>query len=633
MFMDYLIGFIITVLSILIFQLFGMCIVKNQKTYSYSFIIGFIAYSFLVAIVGIPIQIFRISWYVFFAYMLILIFAIIFYIIFNIYRKKIKINMQVMKCYFSENWFLYIGAFFILLLALGHLNTIWSNSLTDDGYYINKMSTLPFINNPFSTDPVTGFKESALTTYSLNTFELEGSFYIFISGLTGTLYARVFLALLNYFIMLNAIHAFLYKLFNFDKDRITAISVQFLVVPLFIILVMNSNFFVYTQEAWTITSAAYFGSALVRIACPFIVLLPLIGEERLNSSNVIITIMSCVVMVSKSTIAIPILFVLAIGYLLFILKRWYAKLILLVIVIAIGFILPNVEKVNTYILSYLVENIKILFPIVGLGCIVFFAFKRRVYLQLFIIVVSTILLLTIPEVNDTFEIFTNYSFVADRCLYSILVFVIIVGFGSTLMCVCIYISSKKAPILLGILSTILSFGFITVTKSNGVKLIEAGRVYFRNPNIVPQNVVKLGETLEHYYASSKIQPIVLVQPGIIVNGYSHFTASILRTFSPNSISVNAALRTQNENTNKESGFYGYSIEDIDVFSQFILDPNEQTTEQLKKLNETYQFNVIIGENFIDQHDQQLAMIGYEKYADLYDPYQNYTFNIYIKSEK
>lgn len=630
MIFNYMIGFLLTLLSIIIFQLFGVCLTDNKKSYSYAFIVGFIVYSFFVAIIGIPIQLLNLSWMYFFVGMIVLILAIIIYIVYSMIVGTLIITKSILADYIKCSWFLYLGSFIILLIALGHIDNIWANNLTDDGFYINKMATLPYIENAFRIDPVTGFTESGFTAYSLNTFELEASFYIYISGLSATLYARFFLALLNYFILLNAINAFIYQLVNREKDVIQQQHLQFFVVPAFLILIMNASLFIDSEASWTITSAAYFGSSLVRVGCPFICMIPLIGVRKLDKEKICFVILICVVMVSKSTIAIPTLFILAISYLIFISKKWWQYLSIILTIILIGWLLPNIASVDTFMQETFLLNIRNVSLILAIIICLILIWYNKVYFNFLLIIFMSILLILIPEVNDTFEGLSNFSFVADRTLYSIFIWLLVTSYISLFIFIYQFVNANKMIAIFGVLLTIVSFSYIVIEKIDKVYLMESISILYKNNNIVPNNTVKLGLELERYYEETGNKPILLMSPGLLVNDHVHFPAAILRSFSPNTISITGALRTQSECKNKESDFYGFNLDDLNIFSEFVLDPNYNTINALDTLNEKYPFNCMIGINFNDQHNELLENIGYYKYSETNDEESWYSYNIYVK---
>lgn len=629
MIFSYIVGFAITFLSIFMFQLLGVCLTKNKKSDSYSFVVGYIVYSFFVAIIGVPLQLLNLSWSVFFIYMILLILGILFYISYSFKKKIVFITKRRLIDYIKNNWFLYIGAFIILIFALGHIDYIWANNLTDDGFYINKIATLPYIDNPFRTDPVTGFIENSFNSYFFNTFELEASFYLYISGLSATLYTRFFLALLNYFILLNAIRAFIYQIFNRDTDNVTEYLLQFIVVPVFLLVVMNASLLFTSDANWTITSAAYYGSSLVRVGCPFICLLPLINERNLNIKKVIFTALVCIVMVSKSTIAIPTLFVLAISYVLLISKKWQF-LSTLFFIITLGLIFPSFTNNEIFIQGVFLKNISSISIIFCFIVCLFFSHKNKSYMYLLFMIIISFLLMLIPEINDIFENLSIYSFVADRTLYSILIWLQVTAFCSLSIIIFQKINKKKLIILSEIGLIIFSFLISSYNRIDKVSLFDSMRIYKQNINLVPNNTMQLGYELEKYYEETGINPVMVMTAGLVLNERDHFPAAIIRSFSPHTISVVGALRTQAEYINKESKFNEFNLDDLTIINEFMNDPNENTLQALNLLNEEYPINCIVGVNMEDKHTVFLKQIGYHKYKDVTDNTLSYTYNIFVK---
>ena len=81
-------------LTILLY-IFGKAISKKERNVSFSFVIGYVVYSFLVAIVGIPVQLMNLPWIVFSVYMGILWCAIIVVIVYAAKKKNKKYTFNV----------------------------------------------------------------------------------------------------------------------------------------------------------------------------------------------------------------------------------------------------------------------------------------------------------------------------------------------------------------------------------------------------------------------------------------------------------------------------------------------------------------------------------------------------------
>lgn len=632
---NYVSGFLITFITIIMFQLLGMCVSKKKDHDSYSFLLGFVIYSTLVFIGGLPIQLLHLPWKVFFIYMLVLWLGILLYIVYHIYKKYICLDKQTIILYIKRNWFLYVGAFLILLIALGHIQTIWVNNLTDDSFYLNKMATIPYIDQPFQTDPTTGFYDPQFNTYLLNTFELEGSFYIYISGLSGTLYARFFLALLNYFILLNIMRAFLFKVNNLMNINIPEALFSYICVPLFLLFIMNSTSFIYSHESWTVTSAAYFGSALVRIGCPFLCLLELMDKDRLDSKRFLFTILVCLVMVSKSTIAFPILFLCAIGYLLTLKGKYhlFLKAALIISLLVLGYLLPDNPKIYEHILDLIAGNLLKPVVLAAVVCLCVFSYHVPIYRRFFVILLAAFAFMLIPYLNRSFFIIANYTFVVDRTVYSLLIFLIIISVSGVIMMLIKHFTIYKSLIVCSLLSIIMIISGTVAFGWNDVKALTAAKIYYRNPDIVPDMTKRLGETLEAYYMDKKIQPTVLMSIGVLGSYYnnSHTPAAILRTFAPHAQSLGAGIRTSAIYHNCYSDFDGFSIDDMNVFNDFTTTPNQEHADELMIINDKYPFNCIVGLNYQQTHTDLLEANGYYVYKILNDPYQNYSYTIYMRN--
>ncbi|WP_273401785.1 DUF6077 domain-containing protein [Traorella massiliensis] len=630
---QYIAGIILTVFLAVLFQLFGICITKNKKSFSYSFIIGYIVYSFLIAIVGIPIQILNLPWKVFFFYMIFLLVGILIFISYNIYKKNVVLNKEILIDYIKENWFLYIGAILITGLALTHVQTIWENNLTDDSYYLNKIASLPYLENPFRTDYTTGLTESGISTYHLNTFELEASFYVYISGIYVTLYTRLFLALLNYFILLNALKALVIELQTKFKWKSNENLLQYIIVPIFLLIVMCSTLFITSESHWTMFSAAYYGSALVRIAALPVSLMPLINKDKLDFHAIVITIMTCVVMVSKSTVSIPVLFLATSGFLISLYKenKWYFSTFLIALILILGIILPNNEAINQNNISLIFSNVTHPFTILSLLVIGYAAISNRAYFRIACLIVTCLILILLPEVNDIFETLSNYSFVADRAIYSLFSFILIIGFITWIAILISKISKNKIITKsIGIFATFSILVSVFASGYTGSNIIDAAKIYLNNIYLVPLNTIALGEKIEQYYQESGNKVTVLMQSGIKVNSYAHFPGHILLSFAPHAISLSAGLRIADVYDNKDSEYYGFSLKELDTFTQFINDPNEITLKNIVELNEVFPFNCIVIVNSNKDHQNLLNKIGYEKYAEVLDSKLNYAYHLYIK---
>lgn len=632
---DYIIGTILTLLTAIFIQLFGCCIVKEEKGYTYKFVMGYLVYSFLVAIVGIPIQILNLSWNFFFWYMCLLLIGILMYIIYSIISKKIVINKSMIQQYFHGTWFLYVGAILLLSFALTHISIIWLNNLSDDAFYLNKIATLPYISNPFKTDYTTGFYNAngSGLAYNLSTFELEASFYAFITRMNPALYARGFLSLFNYFVLLNSIHAFLEVVL---KKK----NLQYFVVSFFFLFVMCASVFLKASDAtWTIKSAAYFGSALIRVGCTFMVLLPLIDSNKLDLKKILITIISCVVMISKSSCALPVLFMLACGYLTMLYVRNQNKkttiyfIAGLICIIVAGIVFPNNQKMDSYTLNLVLTYLKNPLVLASFVIMIILTFTNRTYLNISLIVLVSFSLMLVPEINDVVETLSMYDFVAGRTIYSIFVFQFIVSYGILILLVYDKYVKQIQPVFINLVTIVCVMIICFLSGFEYTEPVKALRTIKNNIYLIPNSTVLLGEQLEKYYQDNNHVLKMIMTPGVRVDNMGHFSSQIVRSFTPHTESVTGALRVAKEIDNKESGFYGYNLADIDTLNNFIVNPNEDTLYELEVLCDKYPINCIVLNDNDSRADALLESIGFNKYNTIVDKQKNsivITYNIYVK---
>lgn len=628
----YILGFIYVLFSIILYQLLGLSFVKRES-YSYTFIIGFIIHSFFVAVLGIFVQVFNLPWKIFF-YGMILIFICEICLLLVFYKqKKLKIEKSLLIGYLKENWFLYVGMGILTIYSLLHIAQIWSNNYTDDGYYISLMSSLPYTNNPFRIDPITGFKNGFSFERIINTFELEASFFIYLMKMPGTLYSRVFLSMLNHFIGLNAINAFFTKIRK--ENRIIN---QYISTSIYLLVIENIAAIVSTGGAWSIITAPYFGSSLVKVIVPFVILLPLIFSEKLNIYKIIITFMSCVVLVSKSSCAIPILFLLAIGYIVtykYKGKNWF--LVVLFIIAIVGIFIGNDAYLEDKIYLLFIEYRKPIFLalsviIIGINALLYKNECRRIIIIIFV----SLLLTFVPYLNNLYEKITIYDFVTERTWLALWLFIAVIGTYYFIDYIYRVVISNKNKIVKLILTLVFfivcATGSLYIGKDEygGIHVRSSISIYKLNKYIVPQSTYDLGLSLNDYYDKYHRELKVIIDPGLTVDGYTHYTAAILRAFAPHIQSVVGGVRIEDSISNSLSEFYGFNLKDLEIFDDFELNPSPKSLNKLEKLNKKYLFDCLIIPNANNKHKKLLYEIGYSSYHRVYDNQNGFYYEIFIK---
>lgn len=627
---EYIIGTITVIFLYSLIQLFGTCLTKKENNYSYNFVFGYTVYSFMIAIVGIPLQFLNLSWNIFFWYMILLIGGMIIFCIYSILNKKIVITVDTCVDFFKDNWFLILISIVLIVINVDSLNITWSNNLTDDGFYINRMATYPYVNKPFSTDPTSGIKNYAFNLYSLNTYELESSFFLYITKITATLYARCFLSIMNYYFILSSIKAFFVEMNEHLTHKISKQYLQFFVVIVYLLIVNSSELFLHTDEAWRFKSAAFYGSTIAIISTPFVILTPLINTKKINLKDTIVFLLSCVMLVSKSTVAVPIIFLVTTGYLISIFSKqnWYLILLYLCILL-FAIIAPSNVKISEAMIDISKSNISN-FLVLALMFSMVLLFRVKTLHTFLIGVLLAYGLIFVPEINDCFETFCNYIFVADRALISITLFILMIDcFGI------ISLFSNKSFLYKTFYVSICFICSLLYTTQlydiNQIKLYANNiRELVVNYYFAPNSTILLGNAINEYLETSNEELVVVMNSGIRVDGYDHFPASIIRSFSPKITSLTALLRIYSEFDDDMSEFDGYCLEEQSIIESFMNDYSPENFNKAKLVLNKYNINCLIGINVQEMQKSCLKELGFIEVMTT-EENEYISYNIFVKT--
>ena len=92
----------------LILCAFGKAVKRDSKNISESLIWGYIVYSMLIAVVGVPMQVLNLPWLAFGVYVGMLWGGIIAYIIYAVKYKNVKLISENVGEYVKNNWIVWI---------------------------------------------------------------------------------------------------------------------------------------------------------------------------------------------------------------------------------------------------------------------------------------------------------------------------------------------------------------------------------------------------------------------------------------------------------------------------------------------------------------------------------------------
>lgn len=198
----------------LILCAFGKAVKRDSKNISESLIWGYIVYSMLIAVVGVPMQVLNLPWLAFGVYVGMLWGGIIAYIIYAVKYKNVKLISENVGEYVKNNWIVWIILGILAVMMLFYYAGFWLGNHQDDGYYITKVATLPYSQIGGNFNYTVGVNGSGFNSYIVNTWELEASVYVKILGVAPTLFLRLFQSVFYYFLFLNAIKFLAEKLID-----------------------------------------------------------------------------------------------------------------------------------------------------------------------------------------------------------------------------------------------------------------------------------------------------------------------------------------------------------------------------------------------------------------------------------
>lgn len=648
---EYIIGGIFFVMFSVFLYILGSVIILEEKKYSFKFVIGYIIYSFFVSVFGILVQVLQMSWSIFEIYMIILLLTLFIFCIYRIKKHGISVIPSEKKEFLSNHWFIFLLLFFLMVLTMFHYKAYWFNNHLDDGFYINKMAMFPYVKNPFAIIPSTGLSnDNYLNSYILNTHELEASFYLYFLKITPTLYARFFLSGFHYFLLINCIYAFSEKLLNIMGINGKQKFIQY--IPAIVILFAFNELFLrdrgilFLQDSNQFANAMYYGSSVVRTMGIMLLILPFLEEKKISLKMIIEVICISIVLLSKSTIALPIILVTSLSYTLitFLYDGKKGKIffaILIALIIAVDYVLRGnmkVLEISNYAFQNLIKNMRLIgFIPVVLVLIFSFFYKKETIYKLNLILILIFILTTLPFFNNIISLFSFYAFVAGRtftCFYYTIC--IIACIYAYIFCFTVKLKNIFIYFFSGVSVLSLSFGNICSIQQAGgslfyedelysLDLIDALRVIKNNNKFIPNSSIELGKILKRLSLEKNENVNVICRELNNINGSAYALATSLTSVAPQVISVSAKIRYGGESDRQ---FVNYSNDDQSTFEKFMFQLDDQVYQDFKDILEKYPINCVI--LVVDDKDEYMQELGFKLYDSVIDADGGVSYFVYEK---
>lgn len=624
---DYLLCAIFWLVFTVFIYSFGKAITKRKETsFSYGLLLGYLFYSFFVALGGIPLQLLNVQWGFFAVYMAIVWIAIL---VFTIYIwKKLELYTRFMqggKSYIANNWILYVVCAVLVLMMLCYYAGFWLGNHQDDGYYITKVSTLPYGTIGGNYNYALGVENQGFNSYIVNTWELEASVYVKLLGVQPTLYLRLFQSAFYYFLLLNLLKAFSEKLLDGvnQKKNLGLAQYSAIIILLFGMhyLFLSDTYIFRLRDMFHFNTGMFLGISVVKMMSVLFFLLFFMRKRKITCKMLIGVAGIATVLISKSTVALPIIVVLTLAALIEWLFVYYGKtgriasITLLAVYILTGIILPNQDSIQAVVWDDMINAVRS--PVIGACAVVFvlsFTLKEDLIRKINCIFLMVMAFILLPEINDVFEMCSVYNFVGGRSLTTFLYFFVMLN--AVYFILLLSRLSVKA-IMIKVMYLFGGVGLICVMFA-GFKAYGGGvlpdnprvgasikyclSVIKNNKYFIPESTVELGEKLESI-ADDTGEKLHVVTPKIeIVDGVMHPVSIMMRIYAPDIVSVSASERYP---ANDGSDLSEYKQQAYDTF---VTNPTNETADAFEQEIEGLGVNCIVVRN--PQCGEWLQNMGY-----------------------
>lgn len=346
--------------------------------------------------------------------------------------------------------------------------------------------------------------------------------------------------------------------FNINKFYYQFIGIVIIIFSFSYTWMLNNNIH-HLTDSWQNTTAMYYGSSIVRNMGIPLLLIPLIGNDKIRVKDICIYGIISLVLLSKSTITLPFSIITFISYLLvFCLKKKEVIpfFFISVIILSISIILGGNVHIDSAFKNVLFNNFKsylIIFIILVLILMTFM--KKKIINEILSIIIVINILVSISPVNNIFYKVSIYDFVACRYMTGLFVFMILISFIGMYIFLYSNVLFRLNTNTISIINvcfilTISCFGATTHKNCNLIDTMKSAKIFMENPYFAPSSVIHLGKELEELSKKSNKQIVVMTNEGIGISGQTYSLAVSLRQFAPSVVSISALERYNSNNDDR-----------------------------------------------------------------------------------
>ena len=160
--MDFLKCILIFLVATFLYFGIGQAVSKRKNDFSYNYLLGYFIFTFIAAVPGIIVQVLRLPWMVYAIYYISVIVVFLVFIIKKMIAER-TFSKEKFIDFLKQNYFLFLVSFILLFISFLYVWLFWANNHSDDGYYIGKIAEFPYMETPFTTNPVNGFPEHKIS--------------------------------------------------------------------------------------------------------------------------------------------------------------------------------------------------------------------------------------------------------------------------------------------------------------------------------------------------------------------------------------------------------------------------------------------------------------------------------------
>lgn len=624
---NYLISILFFCVAVSFLYLLGFTLTKKVTDFSKNFIIGFIFYFSLVSVVLIVIQLFKLPWILALGSVITIVIILSIYMVSTFIKNRLHITRKDFVFIIKNNYFSIFVVSLLFCIYLLQFDLIWINNHLDDGYYLTKISTLPYLENPYTTNYSTGLLSisDSFDSYLLSSYETHASVYRYLLCIDPVVFCRFFMNIFNYFLAVCTVNWFAAELNKKISYKISENKIQFcsmvLLIFAFEYTTLSKTGLLVVQDSWQFSSAMWYGSSVPRVMGLLWLITPFINNEQIKLKDFMYVIICSFVLVACSSIAIPIIVLGGISYLVAFSVTSNQKsiriftILFLVLIAILGWILPDSPQRSAVINLFMSQNLKSILFIGSLLVIVISAilFKNRFINRTLITILACFVLMFIPEVNDFFEKISFYDFVYARTQTCFIYTFIIFAFILFMFIFNYILKSKLKFIIVFSLCLLCGLSVLSVIPVYGNPL-NVYKIMFNNSSLMPNSTVELSKQLQVIAEKHNKDINALTPEWVSVENHRHSLAVMIRSYAPN---VNCISAIGRFGVTEGNAFSNYTSDDTGVYNSFCVVQNTQTINAFKQLLSEYPIDCLVFTG--DVFNNYSAEFGYtfEKTVDNY----------------